>query len=66
MTEVAPAIVVHGGAGDVTDERARVKLIGVQAAAREGWRVLSTGGSAMDAVEAAVKMMEDDQNFNAG
>jgi len=62
-----PALVIHGGAGDVDEERATAKLKGVQAAAREGWRVLTQpGGSALDAVEAAVRVMEDDPNFNAG
>ncbi|XP_065331772.1 isoaspartyl peptidase/L-asparaginase [Cloeon dipterum] len=62
-----PALVLHGGAGDVDDERAQAKLIGVQVAAREGWRILNMQeGSALDAVEAAVRVMEDDPNFNAG
>jgi L-asparaginase / beta-aspartyl-peptidase len=65
--EMLPALVIHGGAGDVDDERALAKLKGVQIAARAGWRILSQqGGSALDAVEAAVRSMEDDTNFNAG
>jgi L-asparaginase / beta-aspartyl-peptidase len=61
-----PALVIHGGAGDVDDERALAKLKGVQVAARAGWKILNQGGSALDAVEAAVRVMEDDTNFNAG
>lgn len=62
-----PALVIHGGAGDVDDERALAKLKGVQIAARAGWRILNQpGGSALDAVEAAVRVMEDDTSFNAG
>lgn len=62
-----PALVIHGGAGDVDDERALAKLKGVQIAARAGWQILSQpDGSALDAVEAAVRSMENDINFNAG
>ncbi|XP_059479103.1 isoaspartyl peptidase/L-asparaginase [Neocloeon triangulifer] len=62
-----PALVIHGGAGDVDEKRALAKLKGVQIAAREGWKLLNqSGGSALDAVEAAVRVMEDDENFNAG
>ena len=39
---------------------------GVQNAMNEGWRVLERGGSALDAVEAAIVCMEDDETFDAG
>jgi beta-aspartyl-peptidase (threonine type) len=39
---------------------------GVTAAAKAGYAVLARGGSAIDAVEAAVRFMEDDPHFNAG
>lgn len=61
-----PMIVVHGGAGDIPDSRVRGKINGVLEAARRGRKVLTEGGSAMDACEAAVKYMEIDENFNAG
>src|SRR5262249_22750206 len=41
-------------------------LAGVEKAARAGWEVLSGGGAALDAVEAAVRVLEDDGEFNAG
>ncbi|MDI3298896.1 MAG: isoaspartyl peptidase/L-asparaginase [Bacillota bacterium] len=39
---------------------------GVEAAARAGWQVLAAGGSALEAVLAAVRTLEDDPHFNAG
>jgi beta-aspartyl-peptidase (threonine type) len=41
-------------------------LNGVRQAAAAGWRVLERGGSALDAVEEAVVVMEDDETFDAG
>lgn len=59
-------MLVHGGAGDIPDSRVQLKFVGCKAAAKEGYKVLKNGGSVVDAVEAAVKVMEDDQAFNAG
>jgi beta-aspartyl-peptidase (threonine type) len=58
-------IVVHGGAGFWRSD-IRLARRGVENAAREGSRVLAKGGCALDAVEAAVSVMEDDPIFNAG
>jgi len=74
MTPLAkPAIIVHGGAGDLgPDDPASSggpsasRLAGVRRAAEAGWRVLAAGGTALDAVEAAVRLLEDDPTFNAG
>jgi L-asparaginase / beta-aspartyl-peptidase len=41
-------------------------LAGVRNAMRAGWHALSRGGSALDAVEEAVVIMEDDETFDAG
>jgi L-asparaginase / beta-aspartyl-peptidase len=41
-------------------------LAGVRNALAAGWRVLSAGGDALDAVEEAVVVMEDDETFDAG
>lgn len=41
-------------------------LRGVRAALAAGWNVLAKGGSALDAVEEAVMVMEDDETFDAG
>lgn len=68
-----PALVVHGGAGDLgADDPASSggpeapRLEGVRRACAAGWSILSAGGSALDAVEAAVRALEDDPTFNAG
>jgi beta-aspartyl-peptidase (threonine type) len=63
---VTPAIIVHGGAGAVEDERRDRCVAGCAAAAAVGWERLTGGGSALDAVEAAVRALEDDPEFNAG
>lgn len=60
-----PALIVHGGAG--ADPAGGEELRGgVREAALAGWRVLARDGSALDAVEAAVRVLEDHPRFNAG
>ncbi|MGE5184255.1 MAG: isoaspartyl peptidase/L-asparaginase family protein [Acidobacteriota bacterium] len=60
------AIVVHGGAGATSPERHDRLREGVRAAADAGDAILAAGGSALDAVVAAVRVLEDDPEFNAG
>ena len=61
-----PTVLVHGGAGaDPAEGRDELRT-GVAAAALAGWRVLGGGGSALDAVEASVRALEDHPRFNAG
>jgi beta-aspartyl-peptidase (threonine type) len=48
------------------DDMVDAHLLGVRNALAAGWRVLETGGAALDAVEAAVVVMEDDETFDAG
>ncbi|MDB4958176.1 MAG: Asparaginase [Myxococcales bacterium] len=60
------AIVVHGGAGAITLDRHDRLRAGVRAAAEAGDAILAAGGSALDAVVAAVRVLEDDPEFNAG
>src|SRR5579883_657021 len=60
------AIIVHGGAGTIAGERLAPGQEGCREAALTGWRVLQAGGTALDAVEAAVRALEDNPNFNAG
>jgi len=59
-------LVVHGGAWAIPDDMVEAHLNGVRNAAAAGWRVLERGGSALDAVEEAVVVMEDDETFDAG
>ena len=59
-------IVVHGGAGTWPPDRLERGLAGVRRAAQRGFEALTAGGSALDAVEEAVAIMEDDPVFNAG
>jgi L-asparaginase / beta-aspartyl-peptidase len=68
VTPAGPLIVVHGGAGDRAPHGpgAAAARRGCQRAARAGFAILRAGGSALDAVEAAVRSLEDDPSFNAG
>lgn len=64
-------LVVHGGAGTMergkmTAEREREYRAGIENALHAGWTILQHGGSALDATEAAVRVLEDDPLFNAG
>jgi len=61
-----PVIVVHGGAGRWHPERQEPGVEGVKDAALKGFNILVGGGSALDAVEAAVVCLEDNEVFNAG
>ncbi|HEY4055223.1 MAG TPA: isoaspartyl peptidase/L-asparaginase [Kofleriaceae bacterium] len=59
-------IVVHGGAGRVAPERHDRLQAGCLVAARAGNAILAAGGSALDAAIAAVRVLEDDSEYNAG
>ena len=61
-----PSIIVHGGAGDIPPELHEAHRQGTRRAVEAGWSGLAAGGSALDAVEAAIVTMEDDQAFDAG
>lgn len=61
-----PVLVVHGGAWAIPDDMVEAHLGGIRAAMAAGWGSLERGGSALDAVEAAIKVMEDDEAFDAG
>lgn len=66
-----PIIVIHGGAGFMSDDllsesqQAEVKAE-IQKALDAGYAILENGGSATDAVVAAIEILEDSPNFNAG
>ncbi|MGC1482775.1 MAG: isoaspartyl peptidase/L-asparaginase [Candidatus Acidiferrum sp.] len=61
-----PALIVHGGAWDIPDEAVDACNSGCRGALDAGWSILSRGGSALDAVEAAILVLEDDPVFDAG
>ena len=61
-----PVIVVHGGAWFIPEAHREAFVMGCRQAALAGWARLRAGASALDAVEAAVRVMEDDPTFNAG
>lgn len=61
-----PAILVHGGAAKVPPEILALREEGCRKAALRGFEILRNGGSALDAVEEAVRAMEEDPIFNAG
>ena len=63
-------LVIHGGAGTVlqknmTPEKEKAYKAGLQQALDAGSAILRKGGTALDAVEAAVKILEDNPLFNA-
>lgn len=60
------AILVHGGAGAHSAPTRPEKLVGVRAAADAGWAVLAAGGTALEAVEFATRVLEADPLFDAG
>jgi L-asparaginase / beta-aspartyl-peptidase len=64
-------LVIHGGVGTIlkktmTPEKERAYHDGLQKALDAGNAILQNGGTAMDAVEASVKVLEDNPLFNAG
>jgi beta-aspartyl-peptidase (threonine type) len=64
-------LVIHGGAGTIsreamTPEKEKAYRAGLSDALLAGYKVLNGGGSSMDAVEAAVCVMEDNPLFKRG
>src|SRR5262245_9383600 len=64
-------LAIHGGAGvmrraEMTPEMDAAYRAGLNDALDAGSKVLAAGGSSLDAVEAAIRVMEDNPNFNAG
>jgi len=65
------AIAIHGGAGTIsrdsmTPEKYNAYTEGLEVALDKGYEILASGGSSLDAVEMAVKSLEDCPLFNAG
>ena len=61
-----PALIVHGGAWDIPDEAVDACKSGCARALAAGWSILSRGGHALDAIETAIMVLEDDPVFDAG
>jgi L-asparaginase / beta-aspartyl-peptidase len=61
-----PTLLIHGGAWAIPEDMVEAHLAGVRHAVDAGWKVLEHGGSSIDAVEAAIVVMEDDETFDAG
>ena len=61
-----PSLVIHGGAWNIPDEAVPDCRAGIRRALEAGWKVLSSSGTAIDAVEAAIVILEDDSTFDAG
>ncbi len=65
----SPAIVIHGGAGwfsNMSPDEIKDLKKGLKMAADKGFDILENGGSSVDAVEAAIIILEDNPLFNAG
>lgn len=61
-----PVLLIHGGAWAIPAEDLESHRAGVQNALAAGYAVLEQGGSAVDAVQRAVMLLEDDATFDAG
>jgi beta-aspartyl-peptidase (threonine type) len=61
-----PSLIVHGGAWDIPDEAVDACKSGCSRALSAGWSILTAGGSALEAVEASIVVLEDDPVFDAG
>ncbi len=61
-----PILLVHGGAWAIPDDAIEAHTFGVRSALLAGYALLERGATAVDAVEAAVAVLEDDEAFDAG
>jgi L-asparaginase / beta-aspartyl-peptidase len=66
LATLTPILLVHGGAWAIPEDAEAAHEAGVRNALEAGYRILTRGGSALDAVEAAVTVLEDDPTFDAG
>ncbi|MCE3254648.1 MAG: asparaginase [Rickettsiaceae bacterium] len=60
------SIIAHGGAKDISPDEEQPNREGLQEAIEIGSKILALGGSALDAVEKAVKLLEKNPAYNAG
>jgi beta-aspartyl-peptidase (threonine type) len=61
-----PALVLHGGAWDIPKSEVADHEKGIRTALDAGWAMLHRGEKALDVVEEAVVIMENDPTFDAG
>jgi hypothetical protein len=61
-----PSIIVHGGACDIPPELHDAHRQGTRQAAEAAWAVLTAGDAALDGVETAMVVTENDETFDAG
>ena len=61
-----PSLIVHGGAWEIPAAEHPAHVEGVREAAETGWKLLLGGASALDTVEAVVRILEDNPNYDAG
>ncbi|HMD30980.1 MAG TPA: isoaspartyl peptidase/L-asparaginase, partial [Candidatus Acidoferrales bacterium] len=66
MTPMKPSLIVHGGAFAIPEVAVEACKTGCRTALDAGWKILSAGGSALDAVEAAILLLEDNPEYDAG
>lgn len=70
QTTHRPVLVIHGGAGvikkDITPEKEKIIRAALTQALQYGYAQLKAGKPALDAVTAAITVLEDDPHFNAG
>lgn len=66
--KVNPIIVIHGGTSGttLTEDEFKIRQVPMEKALIAGQEILAKGGNAMDAVTAAIMVLENDPNFNAG
>jgi beta-aspartyl-peptidase (threonine type) len=61
-----PSLIIHGGAWNIPDQAVDDCRAGIRRALEAGWKILSSGGSATDAVESSIVVLENDPIFDAG
>ena len=66
LTDKSWSIIAHGGAKDISAEEEKSNRAGLHEAIATGSKILESEGSAIDAVEEVVKLLEDNPAYNAG
>jgi beta-aspartyl-peptidase (threonine type) len=61
-----PSLVIHGGAWNIPEELMQECRDGIRRGLEAGWKILHSGGPAIEAVQAAIVVLEDDPVFDAG